>query len=108
MAWTTKSSLSQTLPSSAKAASMEAWSETSQSISAAGLQRLDQRQHALLEHIALIGKGQFRAGLVQRLGDAPGNGVLIGDAHDQAAFALHQAFKRHAETPRICRSTLVI
>ena len=36
MAWTTKSMLSHTLPSSAKAASMEPWLVTSQSISAAG------------------------------------------------------------------------
>ena len=84
---------------------MEAWSETSQSIIAAGFERLDQRQDALLEHIALIGKGQFRARVMQRLGDAPGDGMLVGDAHDQAFLAFHKAFKRHAETPHSARDS---
>ena len=65
-----------------------------------GLQRLDQRHHALLEQIALIGEGQFGAGLVQRLGDAPGDGAVVGHAHDQAAFAFHESVERHAAVSR--------
>ncbi len=55
----------------------------------------DQRRDALLENIALIGKGQFGARLVQDLGHAPGDGAVIGNAHDQAALALHRPFERH-------------
>ena len=47
----------------------------------------------------LIGERQFRAGFGQGLGDAPGDGAFIGDAHDQAPFAFHQAFERHICTP---------
>jgi hypothetical protein len=59
------------------------------------LHRLDQRDHPLLEQVALVGEGQFRARLMQGLGDAPGNGMLVGDPHDEPALALHQAVKRH-------------
>ena len=44
----------------------------------------------LAERVALIGEGQFRAVRRQRLGDTPSDRVVIGDAHDQAALALHQ------------------
>ena len=91
MACTTKSMLSHTLPSSAKAASMRVRLADVAIDQGGGLQRFDQRHHALAEQIALIGKGQLRACFMQRLGDAPGDGMLVGHAHDQAAFALHEA-----------------
>ena len=56
-----------------------------------GLEGLDQRHHPLAEQIALIGKSELGAGVMQSLGNAPGNGMLIGDPHDQATFALHVA-----------------
>ena len=65
------------------------------------LQRFDQWHHPLAEQVALVGKGQFGARIVQGLGDAPGDGVLVGHAHDQAAFALHEAWKCHAGVPVI-------
>ena len=40
-----------------------------------------------LEGIALIGKGKLGPGTMQGLGDAPGDGAIIGNAHDQTAFA---------------------
>ncbi len=57
------------------------------------LHRLGQRHHALLEQIALIGEGQLRTRFMQSLGDTPGDGVLVGHAHDKAAFALHEPLK---------------
>jgi hypothetical protein len=37
---------------------------------------------------------------MQRLRDAPGDRMLVGDPHDKAFFAFHKAFKRHEKTPR--------
>ena len=64
MAWTTKSRLSQTEPSSAKAASSEAGWVTSQSIKRRRPQRLDQWHHPLPERVALIGEGELGAWLL--------------------------------------------
>ena len=90
MACTRKSSLPHCRPSSANTASTEALSVTSQGSTSfepdLGRQRLD----ALLERVALIGEGQRRALRGGRLGDAPGDRAVVGDAHDQPALALHQ------------------
>ncbi len=56
-----------------------------------GADAVGQRLDALSEGFALIGERQFRAVLGQSLGDAPGDGVIIGDAHDEAPLAGHQA-----------------
>ena len=45
---------------------------------------------AIAEGITLIGEGQFGALSGQLLGDAPGYGILVGDAHDKTALAFHQ------------------
>ena len=55
---------------------------TSQSISAAGLSGCDERRHALLERVALIGEGEFGAGLC-------------------SASAMPQAMERSLATPMI-------
>src|SRR5690606_34168967 len=34
----------------------------------------------------------------QRLGDAPGNRVLVGDAHDQALLACHQSIRHRSKS----------
>ena len=94
MAWTTKSSESQRLSSVAKAASTEAMSSTSQGRTRSEPRDCGQRRHPLAERLALIGEGEFRPVLGQRLGDAPGDRVIVGDAHDEAALPLHQT--RHA------------
>ena len=54
-------------------------------------QRLDQGDDALLERLALIGEGELGALAGQRLGDAPGDRAIIGDPHDEAALAGHDA-----------------
>ncbi len=59
------------------------------------MELLDQRHDALLEEIALIGEREFGAGIVQRLGNAPGDRMAVGNAHDEAALALHESFKGH-------------
>ena len=41
--------------------------------------------------VILIGEGEFGAFAGQGLGYAPGDRVIIRDAHHQAAFAAHQA-----------------
>ena len=50
-----------------------------------------QRRDPFAERIVLVGEGQLRAFAGQGLGYAPGYRVIIRDAHDQAAFAAHQA-----------------
>src|SRR5690606_13342725 len=61
-----------------------------------------QRLDALLQRVALIGKGQFRALIGAGLGDAPGDGAVVRDAKDDAAFAGHQAVStRHVALLRL-------
>ena len=99
MAWTRKSIVPHCFSISANTASTEAMSSTSQgstmlapSDSASGLTRLAER-------LALIGEGELGAVRGQRLGDAPGDRVVVGDPHDQAALALHQSRHRFAVMP---------
>ncbi len=98
MAWTTKSSLPQrSFDGGENACRPMRHSSTSH-----GRQEFEpsfgrQRLHALAQRLALIGEGQFGALRGQRLGDAPGDGVVVGDPHDQAAFALHHS--RHGLYP---------
>ena len=49
---------------------------------------LDQRHQALGLRVALIGEGDLGAVRRQRARDAPGDGMVVGDAHHQAALAL--------------------
>ena len=51
---------------------------------------LHQRPHALFQRFALIGESQFRALRGELLGDAPGDRLVVGHAHDQPALAGHQ------------------
>ncbi len=44
-----------------------------------------------LQLVVLVGKGKFGAFPVHRLGDAPGDGTVAGDSHDQGAFAGEKA-----------------
>ena len=53
-----------------------------------------ERAYALFHRGALIGKGKFRALLRQLLGNAPGQRLVVGEAHDQPPLACHQT--RHA------------
>ena len=53
-------------------------------------ERLRKRFHALAQRLALIGKSELRALRRKRLRNAPGDRMIIGDAHDQPALALHQ------------------
>ena len=91
MAWTTKSSvapgLSDLRENRVDAGDILDVAGQSQRRAEAFGQRLD----ALAERLALIGEGEFRAFGGEGLGDAPGDGMIVGDAHDQAAFARHQA-----------------
>ena len=52
----------------------------------AGGQRID----SLLQHLAGIGEAQLCAFFVQRLGDAPGNRVLVGNTKDQPLFSFEK------------------
>jgi len=49
-----------------------------------------ERFDSLLDRLALVGERQFGALCGTRLGDAPGDGTVVGDAHDEPAFARHQ------------------
>ena len=53
-------------------------------------QGLGERTHALFHHLALIAEGEFGAGLMQRLGDSPGQRLVVREPHDEAALAAHQ------------------
>ena len=49
-----------------------------------------ERLDALLEGVALIGEGKFGTLGGTGLGDAPGNGPVVRNTHDEAALASHQ------------------
>ena len=51
---------------------------------------LGQRLNPLLERVALIGEGEISTLVAAGTRDTPGNRAVIGDTHDQAAFAAHQ------------------
>ena len=108
MAWTTKSRPSQRLSRASKTASTEAMSSTSQGSDELGAERLRQRRHALAERLALIGEGEFRAVLGQGLGDAPGDRMIVGDAHDEAALSLHQTGHSGPPMHRLHRATPIV
>ena len=91
MAWTTKSRRSQTEPSSAKAASSEPGCGHVAIDERGRAQRLDQGDHPLPERFALVGEGELGALAGQRLGDTPGDRTIVGNPHDEAAFAGHDA-----------------
>jgi hypothetical protein len=55
-----------------------------------GADRLGERRHALAQGLALVGEGKLGPVFGQDLGDAPGNRVVVRDAHDEAALPLHQ------------------
>jgi len=50
-----------------------------------------QGANTLFQRFALEGEGQFRPLRVGRLGNTPGDGTLIGNAHNQASFAGHKS-----------------
>ena len=90
MAWTRKSIVPHCFFSSANTASTEAMSSTSHGStilppidSASGLTRRPSAS-------PWIGEGELGAVRGERLGDAPGDRVIVGDAHHQAALAFHQ------------------
>ena len=76
--------------SSANSASIEAMSPTSQGSTTVRAKLLGQRADPFLECVALIGERQLGARIGAGLGDAPGDGLVIGKAHDQAALSRHQ------------------
>ena len=51
---------------------------------------LGQRLDPLFQGVALISEGQIGTVIAAGPGDAPGDRAVIGDAHDQPAFAAHQ------------------
>ncbi len=70
---------------------------------------LGQGAHPPLQRLALVGEGHLRALGGQLAGDAPGDGILVGDAHDEALLAPHQlalgqliALVRHAPSSWTC------
>ena len=52
---------------------------------------LGQRPDAPAEGLALIGEGQFGTGGGKSFGDTPGDGMVVGDAHNEAALAGHES-----------------
>lgn len=48
----------------------------------------------LFQRLALVGKGEFRAGLAAGPRDAPGDRTVVRDAHDEAALARHEMRSR--------------
>ena len=97
MAWTTKSSLPQALAERLedrvdRGAVLDVARQHQRCADLVG-QRLD----APAERFALIGEGELGAVLGEFLRDAPGDRMIVGDAHDKAALALHQSV--HAAIP---------
>jgi hypothetical protein len=62
-----------------------------------GVHRRGERLDALGQGLALKREGELGAVLGEHLGNAPGNGMIVGDPHDQATLAVHQAL--HAGIP---------
>ena len=54
--------------------------------------RLRQGPHALSQRFSLKGEAEFGALGMGGAGDAPGDGPVIGDTHDESALAGHKAF----------------
>ncbi len=52
-----------------------------------------QRHHPAAERFALIGEGKLRALLAAGLRDSPGDRFVVGQTHDQPAFAFHQPLR---------------
>ena len=52
---------------------------------------LRERLDPLLQRVALIGERELGALRMAGLRDAPGDRPVVGDAHDQAALAPHEA-----------------
>src|ERR1700676_2227191 len=69
------------------------------------MERLRQRLDAFAERLALIGEGELGAMRCEHLGDAPSDRVIVGDAHNQAALALHQSLHIHRSLIRHARQT---
>ena len=65
-----------------------------------GADLFGQRLDAAAEGLALVGEGEFGAVFGELLRDAPGNGVVIRDAHDEPALALHQSVHVGVPMPR--------
>ena len=61
-----------------------------------------QRANPSLQRLTLEGERQFGALCRTRRGDAPGQGAVVGDAHDHAALAAHQT----ALDGKLCRGTV--
>ena len=53
-----------------------------------------ERFYAFGQRVTLIGESQLGAVRRQHLRNAPGNGMVVGNAHDQAALPLHQTAAR--------------
>jgi pyridoxamine 5'-phosphate oxidase len=68
-----------------------------------GADLLGQRLHPFEQLFALVGKRQFRAFVGHGLRDAPGDRLVVGQPHDQSAFACHQA---HGRLRRLALSPL--
>src|ERR687886_767271 len=97
MAWTTKSREPQASRSRAKASSSVLVSSTSQG-------RQCEAPSDWAEGFALIGEGQLGALLGQALGDAPRDGVVVGDAHDEAALPAHEPLRSTHAPLHVTRS----
>ena len=78
---------------------MLASSLTSQGRTRSAPSLIGQRLHPLEQRLALIGEGKLGALAAARLRDAPGDGAVVGDAHDQAALARHKPAPIAHENP---------
>ena len=58
-----------------------------------GAELLGQGPHTFEQGLALIGDRHLGTLRMQRLGDPPGEGAVVGNAHDQASLALHERLR---------------
>ena len=61
-------------------------------------ERLRERQHPPPEAVPLIGEAKLGPGRMHRLGNAPGDGMIVCDAEDQRPLAREEGV-RHALQP---------
>jgi hypothetical protein len=64
-----------------------------------GIEFLGERLDTLLQRVALPGQSNLCALIAASLRDAPSDGAIVGDTHDDAALACHKAGTlNHIET----------
>src|SRR5690606_10495285 len=67
-----------------------------------------ERSDALLQRIALVGEGDLGARFGELLRNAPGDRMIVGDAHDEGALARQETGDAHYASSRLKTSEALV